>query len=75
MEDPWYVLPWGCTLLVYLTKLQIDFYRRFAGRPALLEYAAQKNIPVAQTAAKPWSTGNLFKIYPGYYTYAAYISR
>ncbi|ORY69126.1 argininosuccinate synthetase [Leucosporidium creatinivorum] len=32
------------------------FYNRFAGRGALLEYAAQKNIPVFQTAAKPWST-------------------
>ncbi|CAE6447227.1 unnamed protein product [Rhizoctonia solani] len=39
------------------------FYQRFAGRPALLEFAAQKNIPVAQTAAKPWSTDeNLFHI-------------
>lgn len=33
-----------------------EFYNRFAGRPALLAYAAQKNIPVQQTAAKPWST-------------------
>ena len=32
------------------------FYERFAGRAALLEFAAQKNIPVFQTAAKPWST-------------------
>ncbi|KAB5592424.1 Argininosuccinate synthase [Ceratobasidium theobromae] len=40
-----------------------DFYQRFAGRSALLEYAGQKNIPVAQTAAKPWSTDeNLFHI-------------
>ncbi|KAG8714420.1 argininosuccinate synthetase [Ceratobasidium sp. 423] len=39
------------------------FYERFAGRSALLEFAAQKNIPVAQTAAKPWSTDeNLFHI-------------
>ncbi|KAF8757908.1 Argininosuccinate synthetase [Rhizoctonia solani] len=39
------------------------FYERFAGRPALLEFASQKNIPVAQTAAKPWSTDeNLFHI-------------
>ncbi|KAF8705550.1 Argininosuccinate synthetase, partial [Rhizoctonia solani] len=39
------------------------FYERFAGRSALLEFASQKNIPVAQTAAKPWSTDeNLFHI-------------
>ncbi|KAL5633159.1 hypothetical protein ACGC1H_003599 [Rhizoctonia solani] len=39
------------------------FYERFAGRSALLEFATQKNIPVAQTAAKPWSTDeNLFHI-------------
>ncbi|EJD43711.1 argininosuccinate synthetase [Auricularia subglabra TFB-10046 SS5] len=39
------------------------FYNRFAGRSALLDYAAQKNIPVQQTAAKPWSTDeNLFHI-------------
>jgi argininosuccinate synthase len=34
-----------------------EFYNRFAGRSALLEYAAQQGIPVVQTAAKPWSTG------------------
>lgn len=40
-----------------------EFYNRFAGRAALLQYAAEKNIPVAQTAAKPWSTDeNLFHI-------------
>lgn len=40
-----------------------EFYNRFAGRAALLEYAAQKQIPVAQTAAKPWSTDeNLYHI-------------
>jgi len=40
-----------------------EFYHRFAGRQALLEYAAQKQIPVQQTAAKPWSTDeNLFHI-------------
>lgn len=39
------------------------FYERFAGRTALLEYAAEKNIPVTQTQAKPWSTDeNLFHI-------------
>ncbi|KNE59971.1 argininosuccinate synthase [Allomyces macrogynus ATCC 38327] len=39
------------------------FYERFAGRQALLDYAAQKGIPVAQTKAKPWSTDeNLYHI-------------
>merc|ERR1711939_515530 len=39
------------------------FYERFAGRSALLNYAAEKGIPVVQTAAKPWSTDeNLFHI-------------
>ena len=33
------------------------FYERFAGRQALLDFAAEKGIPVFQTAAKPWSTG------------------
>lgn len=41
----------------------LEFYHRFAGRQALLEYAAQKQIPVRQTAAKPWSTDeNMFHI-------------
>lgn len=40
-----------------------EFYNRFAGRSALLEYAASKGIPVTQTKAKPWSTDeNLFHI-------------
>ena len=40
-----------------------EFYHRFAGRQALLSYAAEKQIPVVQTAAKPWSTDeNLFHI-------------
>jgi argininosuccinate synthase len=34
------------------------FYERFAGRQALLDYAASKGVPVFQTAAKPWSTGS-----------------
>lgn len=39
------------------------FYERFAGRGALLDYAAKAGIPVFQTAAKPWSTDeNLFHI-------------
>ncbi|MCO5594457.1 hypothetical protein L7F22_048487 [Adiantum nelumboides] len=33
-----------------------EFYNRFAGRTALLEYAESKGIPVTQTKAKPWST-------------------
>lgn len=32
------------------------FFERFAGRKDLLDYAASKGIPVAQTKAKPWST-------------------
>ncbi|EJD07671.1 argininosuccinate synthetase [Fomitiporia mediterranea MF3/22] len=40
-----------------------EFYNRFAGRAALLQFAAEKGIPVQQTAAKPWSTDeNLFHI-------------
>lgn len=40
-----------------------EFYHRFAGRQALLSYAAEKQINVVQTAAKPWSTDeNLFHI-------------
>ncbi|CAG8551949.1 5016_t:CDS:2 [Acaulospora morrowiae] len=40
-----------------------EFYERFPGRQALLNYAAEKGIPVVQTAAKPWSTDeNLFHI-------------
>ncbi|PWN37493.1 argininosuccinate synthase [Meira miltonrushii] len=33
-----------------------EFYNRFAGRTALLDYAASKGIPVVQTKSKPWST-------------------
>ncbi|KAF8166539.1 argininosuccinate synthetase [Mycena galopus ATCC 62051] len=40
-----------------------EFYNRFPGRNALLEYAAKNNIPVVQTASKPWSTDeNMFHI-------------
>ncbi|KAI9338525.1 argininosuccinate synthase [Obelidium mucronatum] len=40
-----------------------EFFERFPGRPALLAYAAEKGIPVFQTAAKPWSTDeNLYHI-------------
>lgn len=40
-----------------------EFFTRFPGRPALLAYAAEKGIPVFQTAAKPWSTDeNLYHI-------------
>ncbi|KAL7004327.1 argininosuccinate synthetase [Cystobasidiomycetes sp. EMM_F5] len=40
-----------------------EFFDRFAGRQALLDFAAAKGIPVFQTAAKPWSTDeNLFHI-------------
>ena len=41
----------------------IDFYNRFAGRSALLAYASEKNIPVQQTAAKPWSTGVYIRLH------------
>lgn len=45
------------------SNISTEFYHRFAGRQALLAYAAEKNIPVQQTAAKPWSTDeNLFHI-------------
>ena len=44
-------------------RMSKAFYHRFAGRQALLAYAAEKQIPVQQTAAKPWSTDeNLFHI-------------
>ncbi|GAB5593859.1 argininosuccinate synthetase [Umbelopsis nana] len=40
-----------------------EFFERFQGRRDLLAYAAEKGIPVVQTAAKPWSTDeNLFHI-------------
>lgn len=40
-----------------------EFYERFPGRKDLLAFATEKNIPVVQTAAKPWSTDeNLFHI-------------
>ncbi|KAK0530593.1 argininosuccinate synthetase [Tilletia horrida] len=40
-----------------------EFYNRFAGRSALLEYAESKGIPVTQTKSKPWSTDeNLYHI-------------
>ncbi|CEI97286.1 Putative Argininosuccinate synthase [Rhizopus microsporus] len=39
------------------------FFERFAGRSALLDFAAEKGIHVSQTKAKPWSTDeNLFHI-------------
>ena len=44
-------------------RFTLEFYNRFAGRSALLKYAAEKNIPVAQTAAKPWSTGKIMIIH------------
>jgi argininosuccinate synthase len=40
-----------------------EFYNRFAGRSALIEFATANGIPVTQTQAKPWSTDeNLFHI-------------
>ncbi|KAI9728696.1 MAG: argininosuccinate synthetase [Chrysothrix sp. TS-e1954] len=32
-----------------------EFYNRFAGRQALLDYAAKSGIPVTSTKSKPWS--------------------
>ncbi|KAF8477200.1 argininosuccinate synthase [Kalaharituber pfeilii] len=32
-----------------------EFYNRFQGRNDLLDYAAEKGVPVSQTKAKPWS--------------------
>ncbi|KAL6719503.1 argininosuccinate synthetase [Lecanora helva] len=32
-----------------------EFYDRFPGRQALLDYAAEKGIPVTSTKSKPWS--------------------
>ena len=47
----------------FVRRPNAEFYHRFAGRQALLSYAAEKQIPVIQTAAKPWSTDeNLFHI-------------
>ncbi|RKP32868.1 argininosuccinate synthase [Metschnikowia bicuspidata] len=42
----------------YHIRFELDpaFFNRFAGRKDLLEYAASKNIPVAQNKAKSWST-------------------
>ncbi|XP_058808872.1 argininosuccinate synthase [Phymastichus coffea] len=39
------------------------FFNRFQGRPDLLEYARENNIPVSATPKKPWSTdANLLHI-------------
>lgn len=66
------IAPWripGMCYVAYSSLCEFDFplwqefYNRFAGRQALLAYAAEKKIPVQQTAAKPWSTDeNLFHI-------------
>lgn len=60
-RDPGALLLWttevGWTLGAYVLLCWTAFYDRFAGRAALLAYAAEKGIPVFQTAAKPWSTG------------------
>ncbi|KXS12510.1 argininosuccinate synthase [Gonapodya prolifera JEL478] len=40
-----------------------EFFNRFQGRQDLLDYAAEKGIPVTQTKAKPWSTDeNMYHI-------------
>ncbi|KAG6832655.1 Argininosuccinate synthase [Tephrocybe sp. NHM501043] len=65
------VAPWRLPGACYTTfspdlrhsSIVTVFYNRFAGRQALLDFAAEKGIPVAQTKAKPWSTDeNLFHI-------------
>lgn len=51
----------GPKILKYISIA--EFFNRFAGRSDLLAFAAEKGIPVVQTAAKPWSTDeNLFHI-------------
>ena len=61
MEGPWYVnvnpSQSSSQQLTMNMRHTAVFYNRFAGRTALLDYAAEKGIPVFQTAAKPWSTG------------------
>ncbi|CAL7946915.1 unnamed protein product [Xylocopa violacea] len=40
-----------------------EFYTRFPGRPDLLKYAQQNNVPVSATPKEPWSTdANLLHI-------------
>lgn len=38
-----------------LTHHRPEFYERFPGREALLDYAASTGIPVSSTKSKPWS--------------------
>jgi argininosuccinate synthase len=47
--------PGVCLVQPTPTPLTVEFYNRFPGRQALLAYAAEQNIPVVQTTAKPWS--------------------
>lgn len=63
MASPRYVFPPHLPTTLTSWHARAEFYNRFAGRQALLAYAAEKTIPVQQTAAKPWSTDeNLFHI-------------
>lgn len=51
------------SLSSFILPSHTAFYERFQGRKDLLAFATEKNIPVVQTAAKPWSTDeNLFHI-------------
>ncbi len=67
MADSWYVYVLSRAKFGdpqrFVRQPNAEFYHRFAGRQALLSYAAEKQIPVKQTVAKPWSTDeNLFHI-------------
>ena len=56
------IAPWRDPGIEFF-NLNLEFYNRFPGRSALLEYASKKNIPVSQTPSKPWSTDeNLYHI-------------
>lgn len=61
MANSWYSYSWFLKIKILIFYL--EFYNRFAGRQALIAFAAEKSIPVQQTTAKPWSTDeNLFHI-------------
>jgi argininosuccinate synthase len=63
MATPRYVLSRTIRAIKLTLPNRTEFYNRFAGRQALLDFASKNSIPVQQTAAKPWSTDeNLFHI-------------
>lgn len=58
-----HVLPFRAILQILAPWRQKEFYTRFSGRPDLLKYAQQNNIPVSATPKEPWSTdANLLHI-------------